>query len=136
MNETINISKSMVIHGNISTTDDLLIEGTVLGDITYERDLELHGTVEGNVTATGEYDGKLDICNGSVIIGDVFGKEVTVSGAAKGLVSAKNHLDITNTAIVQGDLKAATMQINNGSAIEGMLKINPENKDISKIFEI
>lgn len=136
MNEAINISKSMVIHGDVTSTDDLRIEGTVIGDVSFERDCELHGYVEGNVSAMGEYDGKLELCPDAVVVGDVFGKDVIVSGATKGLVSAKNHLEIANSAIVQGDLKASTMQINHGSAIEGMLKINPENKDISKVFEI
>lgn len=136
MEEGARISKSMIIHGNIMTSEDIVIDGTVIGDIEFEKDLILHGTVEGNIVSTGTGDSILDLCQGAVVIGDIHGKDVSVSGAVKGLVCAEKHLDVMDTAIIQGDLKAATMQINNGSAIEGMLKINPDNRDISKVFEI
>lgn len=136
MNETVNISKTMVIHGSVSTTDDLAIEGTVIGDITYEKDLALCGTVEGDITSKGDAESMFELREGAVVLGDIHGKNVSAAGAAKGTLSAKNHLDIKQSAIILGDIHAATMQIDIGSAIEGQLKINPENVDVEKVFDI
>lgn len=135
MNGIVNISKTMVIHGNIETTDDLAIEGAVVGNVTYERDLLLLGKVNGDIISTGDSESKFELCEDAVVIGNMTGKDIYFAGAGEGNVLAKEQIHVATTAKIKGNIDAVSLEVENGAAIEGRIKINPTGRDLNQIFE-
>ena len=136
MEKVLNVSKGMVIHGSIETTDDLSIEGVVYGDVNYVKKFVLEGRVEGDIISKGNDESNLKIEKNAVVIGNVQGKQLSIAGATMGDVAADEVLEIASTAIIQGDIAAAKMNVENGAAIEGMMTINPQGMDLSKVFDL
>ncbi|MBL8019079.1 MAG: polymer-forming cytoskeletal protein [Leptospirales bacterium] len=91
----------------------------VSGDIT----VGTHLIVEGAVTAA-----KIDTQNHTVIIGqysavqaDVHGSQVLVLGQLNGNVFATEKIDIRATAVVNGDLHAPLIKLEEKSRLNGRL---------------
>ena len=104
------ITKSTIIAGNISTEDDLVIEGSVCGDVDCKGKLTISGEVSGNAVAkaisinTSKFegdvrsDGRIEIKEGTVIIGNIYGDEALISGAVKGWTSVWCKLKLCSSA--------------------------------------
>ena len=91
------IGPSVLIKGELSTTDDLAIEGQVEGKI------ELRHNV-------------LTIGPGARIEADVIAKVVNVSGKVEGDITAIEAIKILETATVNGALSAPCVGIEEGAS--------------------
>lgn len=126
------ITEGMTIRGDIETEGSLDLLGKVIGNIDLLGKLNITGTVEGNSSAAEVYaegahvigelksDGALKIGQSSVIIGNIYGFSAVVAGAIKGDIDVKGPVILDSTAIVMGNIKSKSVQINNGAVIEGM----------------
>ena len=56
----------------------------------------------------------------TVIIGNIFASSAVVAGAVKGDIDVKGPVILDSSAIVMGDIKSKSVQINNGAVVEGM----------------
>ena len=56
----------------------------------------------------------------TVIIGNVYATSAVIAGAIKGDIDVKGPVILDSAAIVMGDIKSKSVQINNGAVIEGM----------------
>lgn len=126
------IMDSMIINGNIATEGALDIRGSIVGDVEALGKLNITGTIQGNSRAIevfaegakiiGEIrsDGAIKVGQSSVIIGDIYATSAVIAGAIKGDIDVKGPVILDASAIVMGNIKSKSVQINNGAVIEGM----------------
>ena len=130
--ETGVIPKGMIINGDIISSGSLNVVGTVKGNITIEGKLVVTGTIEGDSKAdevladgakiigeiTSEYS--VNIGENSVIKGNIKATSATLAGAVKGDIDVPGAVVLDSTAVIMGNIKSKSLQINNGAAIEGL----------------
>lgn len=91
------LSSDLVVKGNLKTTGDIQIEGTVEGDI------------RAHLLTVGE---------GATVKGEVMADDVVVNGRVVGRVRGLK-IRLTSTARVEGDIIHKTIAIESGAHFEG-----------------
>lgn len=146
-NEVTVISKGTTINGSISSEGSLDIMGNVTGDIECLGKLSITGRINGNTSACEVYvntermegsissEGSVKVGLGTVIIGDVTATSGVIAGAIKGEIDINGPIVIDSTAIIKGNIKAKSVQINNGAVIEGFCSLSYSSVDVDNIFE-
>jgi cytoskeletal protein CcmA (bactofilin family) len=141
------IAKGTTISGSISSDGSLDIMGNVTGDIECLGKLSITGKINGNTSAAEIYvntermegsitsEGTVKIGLGTVVIGDVSGTSGAIAGAVKGEIDINGPIVIDSTAIIKGNIKAKSVQINNGAVIEGFCSLSYSEVDVDTIFE-
>lgn len=130
--ETSVLTESMIINGNIATEGALDVRGSIVGNVEALGKLNITGVIQGNSQAaeiyaegariTGELrsNGSIKVGQSTIIIGNVFANSAVIAGAVKGDIDVKGPVILDSSAIVMGDIKSKSVQINNGAVIEGM----------------
>ncbi len=130
--EVSNITAGMVINGDITAQGSLDLVGAVHGNINIAGKMSITGVIEGNSQAaeiyaesakiTGEVRslGTVKVGHETVIIGNIFATSAVIAGAVKGDIDVHGPVILDTTAIVMGNIKSKSVQINNGAVIEGM----------------
>ncbi|SHO50275.1 bactofilin family protein [Anaerocolumna xylanovorans] len=141
------IAKSTVLTGNLRTDGSLEVIGTIRGDVDCKGKLSVIGNVNGNCSASDVYigakrfegsitsEGNIRIGLGTVIIGDILGTAGFIAGAVKGDIDISGPIVIDSSAVIKGNIKAASIQINNGAVIEGFCSLSYAAVNIDNIFE-
>lgn len=146
--ETTIITKGTTIRGDLEADGNIELCGTVIGNVSALGKLDILGNITGNSKAKEIYaenakvngsisaDGSVKIGQSSVIIGDVFATGAVIAGAVKGDLDVHGPVILDSSAIVKGNIKSQSVQINNGAVIEGMCcqcyaTVNP-----SSFFEV
>lgn len=98
------------MRGNINATEVMLHNAKVVGDIICGAGVELDA--------------------GSVVIGNIIASSALISGALKGNIDVSGLVILESSAIVKGNIKSKSVQMNNGAVIEGMFsqcyaQVNP-----------
>ena len=131
-NETGVIPNGMTVVGDITTNGSLDIMGTVKGNVTVAGKLNITGNIEGDSKADevfadgariiGEVvsNGSIKVGQSSVIKGNMAATSAVLAGAVKGDIDVKGPVVLDSTAIIMGNIKSKSIQINNGAAIEGL----------------
>lgn len=131
-NEVAVLTDSMIINGNIATEGALDVRGSIVGNVEALGKLNITGAIQGNSQAaeiyaegakiTGELKsgGSVKIGQSTVIIGNIYANSAVIAGAVKGDIDVKGPVILDSSAIVMGDIKSKSVQINNGAVIEGM----------------
>lgn len=86
------------------------------GDITSSGELGLNGTVNGDMNCA-----KLTIDKDGAINGDVVGDDVTISGRIEGSVRGK-QVSLRKSAQITGDIIHTSMSIEQGTVYTGRLQ--------------
>ncbi len=130
--ETAVITAGMTIAGDMISKGSVEILGKVRGNVEVLGKLNVSGTIEGDSKAaevfadsahiTGKVvaDGTIKIGQNSVIIGDIIASSAVIAGAVKGDIDVQGPVILDASAIVMGNIKSKSVQINNGAVIEGM----------------
>ena len=126
------ITSGMTVNGDVSTTGNLELMGKVAGNVRANGKLTISGEIVGDSAAseiyaesariTGEVrsQGSVKIGQSTVIIGNIFANGAVIAGAVKGDIDVHGPVILDTTAIVMGNIKSQSVQINNGAVIEGM----------------
>jgi cytoskeletal protein CcmA (bactofilin family) len=93
------IGSSIVIDGEITGDEDLVIQGTVKGKITLKESLYVEGT--GEVEA------------------DIETRNVEVSGSVVGNIHASDKVELKSDGRMTGDIKAPRILIADGATFKG-----------------
>lgn len=129
--ETSVITQGMSINGDLTSDGSVDVVGNINGNIDILGKLNVTGTILGNSKAsevfadgakiTGEVvsEGSVKIGQSSVIIGNITATSAVIAGAVKGDIDVKGPVILDTSAIVMGDIKSKSVQINNGAVIEG-----------------
>lgn len=141
------ITENTTITGSISSDGSLEVRGTITGDIECQGKVYINGIVSGGVSAAEIYvntprlnggllsEGTIKIGVGTVVLGDVSGASAYVAGAVRGNIDVDGPLTIESTAILKGDIKAKSININPGAVIEGYYSLHNSEIDLNKFFE-
>jgi cytoskeletal protein CcmA (bactofilin family) len=87
----------------------------IKGDISGGEDLIIAGRVEGSITLDGRM---LTLADGSQVVGTVSAAAVIVSGNVEGSVEATDRLEITETAVIEGDLSTPKLLLADGARLK------------------
>lgn len=142
------ITKGTTINGSIISDCSLDVMGTINGDIECLGKLSISGSIVGNAMASEIYintdrlegnltsDGSVKIGLGTVVVGDVTGSSAVIAGAVKGEIDINGPVVIDSTAIIKGNVKAKSIQMNNGAVLEGFCSLTSyASLDIDNVFE-
>ncbi|MFU0828062.1 MAG: Polymer-forming cytoskeletal protein [Lachnoclostridium sp.] len=141
------ITKGTVINGNIIAQGSLEVMGTIKGDIDCQGKLSVIGLVTGNCLASEVYigskrfegsitsEGSVKIGLGTVVIGDISGTSAVIAGAVKGDIDISGPVIVDSSAVVKGNIKAQSIQINNGAVVDGYCSLPYASVNIDNIFE-
>ena len=142
------ITKGTTINGSIISDCSLDVMGTINGDIECLGKLTISGTVVGSSMASEIFvnterlegnlssEGSVKIGLGTVVVGDVTGNSAVIAGAVKGQIDINGPVVIDSTAIIKGNVKAKSIQMNNGAVLEGFCSLTSyASLDIDNVFE-
>lgn len=101
------ISGSILVRGDVVSTEDLVIDGKV------------QGTIE-----LGDHS--LTIGPGATVVADLAAKVVTVSGSVVGNVVGAARVELKATAAIEGDVSAPTFVMEEGATLKG--KVDTGNR--------
>ncbi|HUU01612.1 MAG TPA: polymer-forming cytoskeletal protein [Myxococcota bacterium] len=93
------IGSSIVIDGEISGDEDLVIQGTVKGKITLKESLFVEGS--------------------GVVEADIVTRNVEVSGSVTGNINASDKVELKSDGRMVGDIKAPRILIADGATFKG-----------------
>ncbi len=145
--DTTYITKGTTIKGNLETDGSIDIIGTVEGNVSCGGKLIIGGMIKGNVTAGEVYanaakiegevisDGSVKIGVGSVVVGNVASTSAVVAGAVNGDIDVHGPVIVDSTAVIMGNIKSRSVQINNGAVIEGFCSQCYSEIDVKSFFE-
>lgn len=145
--EVASITEGMVVKGDIQTTGSLELIGKISGNIKCLGKLNITGEIDGDSDAaeiyaesariTGEVrsKGSIKVGQSTVIVGNIFGSSAVIAGAVKGDIDVHGPVVLDTTAIVMGNIKSQSVQINNGAVIEGMCSQAYADVNPSEFFE-
>ena len=106
-----------------STTGKNLLSADVeiKGSIKFQNELIIDGKVEGEITSTGV----LTVGENAEIRGEIKTKSVTVLGKVHGNITVDERCELKGRAVLQGDLKAARLVIEDGATFVGKSEVTP-----------
>ena len=145
--DTTYVTKGTKITGSISTEGGIDLIGTVEGDVECKGKLIVGGCVKGNVVAgevyanaariEGEtkFDGSVKIGVGTVVVGNIIASSAVIAGAVNGDIDVKGPVIVDSTAVIMGNIKSRSVQINNGAVIEGFCSQCYSEIDVKSFFE-
>jgi cytoskeletal protein CcmA (bactofilin family) len=90
------------------------------GELSADEDMVLLGRVEGSITHTES----LTLGVGSVVIGNLRARVITVRGTVEGDLEASDSINIAPTANVTGDLTAPRVNIVEGAMFNGSVRMS------------
>jgi len=102
------IGPSVSVEGNFKGSGNIIVEGEVKGA------LKTKGFIKAN--------------KNSNIIANITAADAEIAGQVVGNLTIKNNLQITENAIVQGDIETATISIAYGAIVNGNLKMKINDK--------
>lgn len=100
-----NVGKSITIKGDLSGDEDLVVEGKVEGKVDLPQN-------QLTVGASG-------ICEATV-----HAKNVVVVGRVAGDVSAIERVEVQSTGVVEGDVKAPRLVVEEGAVLNGSISMS------------
>ncbi len=130
--ETAMVSGTMIITGDIVSEGSVDVVGCINGNISVRGKLNVTGHINGNsnaaeifaegakITGAVVSEGAVKVGASTVIIGDITATSAVVAGAVKGDIDVRGPVVLDASAIVMGNIKSKSVQINNGAVIEGM----------------
>ena len=142
------ITKGTTINGSITSDGSLEVMGTITGDIECLGKLTIIGNVKGNSTASEVYvntsrldgsiisKGSVKIGVGTVVVGDITASSSVIAGAVKGDIDVNGPVVVDTSAVVMGNIKSRSVQINNGAVIEGFCSQSYADVDVNSVFAI
>ena len=94
------IGGSVLVKGDVVSTEDLMIDGQV------------QGTIE-----LGDHS--LTIGAGAAVVADLVAKNITISGTVKGDVVGSTRVELKSSAKVEGDISAPKFVMEEGATLSG-----------------
>ena len=99
------IGPSICIRGDVTGSEDLLIQGRVDGSVT----LDLHAVTVGS-------EGRVNA--------NIIGRVITIEGEVEGDLTALEQVVLLGSARVQGDIKAPRVVLEDGATFRGLVDMS------------
>jgi len=93
----------------------------IKGDLTGEEDLVIEGRVEGKIHLPNH---RLTIGQGGNVQAEVHAKSVVVIGRVAGNIGAGERLEVQASGIVDGDVRAPRLSVQEGAILNGSIEMS------------
>lgn len=103
---------------------------TIVGDVETRGPLMVSGRVQGN----GRVGGTLSMSKNAHWHGDITAKQAVLAGHVVGKIVVEDKLEVSASAVIQGEIVAKVLAIANGARIEGEVTVT-SGKAIVKFDE-
>jgi len=115
---------------NINYNDATVIKPKVVirGDITGDQDLVIEGQVNGRIILKGD----LFVAPTGLVEADVDARNVYIAGKINGNVYASQKIEIESSGILNGDIKCPKVIVTEGAVLRGNLDMNYEGLEMAK----
>jgi cytoskeletal protein CcmA (bactofilin family) len=94
---------------------------SIRGELTGSEDLFLDGQFDGTVTLTGS---RLTVGPNARVVGDINVRDIIVFGRIEGNVHASGRIELRQSAVVQGDIFAARLSIEESATVRGRVELS------------
>ena len=114
----------------------LIAEGSeITGNISFSDGLRVDGSIIGNICAGEQIPSILVISEIASITGEVVADHIIINGSVKGPVHARKMLELQPKARIEGDVEYAALEMHQGALITGQLRpiLAEEEKPILKL---
>lgn len=130
------ITADMVIKGTVTSSSNIAISGTILGDVSSEGDIVIQGKVEGNVVAhslvvqagtiTGDINssGSVVIVENSTVNGNIKADRIEVNGKVAGNLDSAAKVTLNSHAVIDGNIVAAGLLMMEGAELKGNVNVH------------
>ena len=88
----------------------------VKGDITSCEDLIISGRVEGSIAVDGH---SVIVRSGADVVADIHAHAIVVAGQVLGALSADEAIELQSSAEVEGELAAPVLRVHDGAVFNG-----------------
>lgn len=109
MERTAQVGSSVLIKGQLSADEDVVIAGRVEGTIS----------VEGHLVV---------IEAGAHVAADITARGIVLSGKVKGALMAEERIELRNTAVVEGELVTPRLAMADGATLRGRIEMAAKEK--------
>src|SRR6476620_7838142 len=117
----ITTANSLTMADITSSKNVLSADVEIKGSIKFLNDLTVDGKVEGEITSSGT----LTVGENAEIRGEIKTKTATVHGKVHGNITVDERCELKARAVLQGDLKAARLVIEEGATFIGKSEVTP-----------
>jgi cytoskeletal protein CcmA (bactofilin family) len=94
----------------------------ITGDCDTDGAVRIEGTVKGNIRA-----GKAVVIGKEGLVeGDIQTQDAVISGRVTGSLRAESRLEVQSTSRLEGEISAGRMQVEEGSILNGTVKIGKD----------
>jgi cytoskeletal protein CcmA (bactofilin family) len=107
-----NIGKSISIQGDLSGNEDLVIEGTVKGRVELPNN-------------------QLTVGEGGQLNAEINAKSIVIVGNVNGNVNASERLEIHGSGVVNGDVRAPRLIVQEGAVINGSVEMTKSEAKVN-----
>jgi cytoskeletal protein CcmA (bactofilin family) len=106
-------------------------ESVIAADLTIEGKIEGAGHVRiaGKFKGDVKVQGNLTIEQGAKVAGGVAASKVTLAGELDGNIASAQHVELLQSGVINGDLKAGSLTVAAGSRIRGHVECGWSEKD-------
>lgn len=119
---------AIIPSGSTSGTLNMIAAGTVIeGEIKSSGDLRIDGTVRGSVLSKS----KVVVGVTGLIEGDVFAQNADISGTVKGKTTVNETTFLKNSAKVNGDIVTSKLVVEVGASFTGNCNMGATVKELN-----
>ncbi|MDD5431788.1 MAG: polymer-forming cytoskeletal protein [Candidatus Omnitrophica bacterium] len=113
------------------------VDASMQGSLVFKDpvNLRINGKFEGNL----ETKGNLTIGNTATVFADIVGDNIIIGGKVKGKIVAKERLTLLPSALVEGDICPAKLNVAEGAILEGkclMLHDLMNSEELARYLEV
>lgn len=93
------------------------VDAAMQGTLTFRDPVNLR--INGKFEGTLETRGNLTVGEAAVVSANIIGENIIIAGKVKGRIVAKERLTLLPSALVQGEIQPARLNIAEGAILEG-----------------
>jgi len=110
------IGPSVKLEGNFTAEGDVVVEGILIGTMTTQGNIRVgpQASIEATIQA----------------------KNATIAGNIKGNVRIDNSLKVSSSASIHGDIKTASISIEEGAVVNGKISMRKDKTGKESVDEI
>ena len=101
----------------------LIAQGSqIVGNMSFTDGLRIDGSVVGNVRASDDEPSMLVISETASVTGEIRADHIIISGTVKGPVHANQMLELQPKARIEGEVNYAALEMHLGAMVAGQLR--------------
>lgn len=137
------ITPAMTISGDITSTDNILIEGPVYGNVQTSANITAKNLIVGNISADSavfeqvkikgniKLNGTLAVNDKSIIVGDINANALKLDGKVHGSIDLSESALLSETALLVGNISAQHVATQTGARINGIITTKSPHSSVN-----